>query len=238
MNEKELYEKQYGEKKLISKNSFLTLRKVFAKFDMHREDLALSLLDGGYKLLDVGCGDGSFAFKARTKYNQVYGVDISPSRIKEAQAKNPQKPDRNAVNFTVANVNEKLDFPDGMFDAATSVAVIAQVFDPYFVVAEVFRVLKPGGIFIAEVPNIAYLKQRIKLLLGFLPVTSSSHNWKEIGWDGGHLHCFTKKTFCGLLEECGFNIVKVSGTGLFANLRNFYPSLLTGDICVKAFKKS
>jgi hypothetical protein len=73
-------------------------------------------------------------------------------------------------------------------------------------------------------------------LFGKLPVTSSPYNWKEIGWDGGHLHYFTKKTFCRLLEECGFKVLKISGSGLFARFRNFYPSLLTGDICVKAKK--
>lgn len=87
-----------------------------------------------------------------------------------------------------------------------------------------------------QVPNIAYLRRRINLLFGKLPVTSSPDNWKEIGWDGGHLHYFTKKTFCRLLEECGFRIRKVIGSGLFAKFRNFYPSLLTGDICVKAQK--
>lgn len=45
MNEKELYKKQYEEKKLFSGNSFPSLRRVFKGFDLHREDLALSLLD-------------------------------------------------------------------------------------------------------------------------------------------------------------------------------------------------
>lgn len=236
MNEKELYENQYGAKKLIGKNSFPTIRKIFIKFDLHREDLALSLLDGGGKLLDVGCGNGSFVLKAREKYIQVYGIDISSSRIMEAQIKIMQKSDRDSYKFMMCNINEKLGFDDATFDAVTSIAVIEHIFDPYFVIAEIFRVLKPGGIFIAEVPNVAYIKQRINLLLGRLPVTSSPYNWKEIGWDGGHLHYFTKRTFCGLLEECGFKVLKVTGSGLLANLRNFYPSLLTGDICVKARK--
>ena len=56
MNEKELYEKQYGEKRPISINSFLFLRRTFKRFDLHKEDLALSLLDNGINFLDVGCG--------------------------------------------------------------------------------------------------------------------------------------------------------------------------------------
>jgi 2-polyprenyl-3-methyl-5-hydroxy-6-metoxy-1,4-benzoquinol methylase len=237
MNEKELYEKQYGEKKICSTNSFPVLRKLLKKFDLHREDLAISLLDEGEKMLDVGCGNGSLVFKAKGKFKEVFGIDISPSRIEEAKSNAiKQFGSLDGMAFSSCNINEKIDLPDRMFDAATSIAVIEHVFDPYFVLGEIHRVLKPGGIFIAEVPNIAYLRQRIHLLFGKLPVTSSPHNWKEIGWDGGHLHYFTKDKFCELLEDCGFKIVKVSGSGLLAQFRNFYPSLLTGDICVKARK--
>lgn len=237
MNEKELYEKQYGEKKICSVNSFPLLRKLLKKFDLHREDLAISLLDRGERLLDVGCGSGSLMFKTMDNYNEVYGIDISLSRIEEARMNAVKKfRNSNGLHFSSCNINERIDFPDNMFDAVTSVAVIEHVFDPYFVVGEMHRVLKPGGIFIGEVPNIAYIRQRIHLLCGKLPVTSSPYNWKEIGWDGGHLHYFTKKTFCSLIEESGFRIVEVSGSGLLAQFRNFYPALLTGDICVKAQK--
>lgn len=237
MNEKELYEKQYGDKKLISVISFSLLRTIFKSFDLHREDLALSFLEGGKKLLDVGCGSGSLMFEAKEKFNEVYGIDISPTRIEEAKKSAVEKfGENNKLYFSVCNLNERIDFPDGMFDAVTCTAVIEHVFDPYFVVSEIHRVLNKDGILIVEVPNIAYLRHRIHLLFGKLPVTSSPYNWKEIGWDGGHLHYFTKETFCRLLEESGFKILKVTGSGLFAKLRNFYPALFTGDICVKALK--
>jgi len=238
VNEKELFEKQYGEKKLISVSSFPFLRKVFKEFDLHREDLALRLLEGASgKLLDVGCGSGSLGFRAKEKFEEVYGIDISPTRIEEAEKSAIEKfGENNNLHFQLCNLNEKIGFSDNMFDVATSIAVIQFVFDPYFVVSELCRVLRPGGIFVVEVPNIAYLRHRIHLLFGKLPVTSSPYNWKEIGWDGGSLHYFTKKTFCGLLEQCRFKILKVSGSGLFAKFRNFYPPLLTGDICVKAEK--
>lgn len=237
MNEKELYEKQYGQQKLIKTISFPLLRKIFKKYDLHREDLALSLLDTADRLLDVGCGDGSLILKARKKFKELYGIDISQSRINKAQHNAAEKfAEDHDIHFSVCNINNKIDFPDSMFDVVTSIAVIEHMFDPYFIVGEIHRVLKKNGILIVNVPNIAYIKHRIKLLFGHLPITSSAHNWKEIGWDGGHLHYFTRKTFCTLLQECGFEIIKVTGSGLFANLRNFYPSLLTGDICIKARK--
>ena len=74
------------------------------------------------------------------------------------------------------------------------------------------------------------------MFFGKLPITGSPYNWKEVGWDGGHLHYFTQKALCKLLEESGFKVLKVSGCGLFANFRNFWPSLLTGDLIIKAQK--
>lgn len=81
MDYKKLYEKQYGKKKLISINSFPFLRKVFKRFDLHREDLALSLLDGGNRLLDVGSESGSLMFETMDKFEEVYGIDISGSGL-------------------------------------------------------------------------------------------------------------------------------------------------------------
>ena len=70
MNEEELYEKQYGQKKIINASSFSFLRKLFKNSDLHREELVLSLMDDGERLLDVGCGDGSLVFKAAKKYKE------------------------------------------------------------------------------------------------------------------------------------------------------------------------
>jgi ubiquinone/menaquinone biosynthesis C-methylase UbiE len=238
MNPKELYEKQYGEKKISSISSLLFLRKVFKKFDVNREDLALSLLEkNGGNFLDVGCGNGSFAFKAKEKFDEIYGIDISPSRIQEAKKTAKERfPNNNNFHFYVQDINEKIGFSDSTFDVVTCLAVLEHIFDPYFIAKEIYRILKNNGTLILEVPNIAYLKHRIQLLLGKLPVTSSPLNWREIGCDGGHLHYFTKKTLCRLLEEEGFKILKISGCGLFAKFRNWWPSLLTGDIFIKAKK--
>jgi len=85
MNETELYEKQYGEKKIINAVSFPFLRKVCKQFDVSREDMALRFLDSGERMLDVGCGNGSLMFKVNNWFEEIYGIDISPSRIEEAR---------------------------------------------------------------------------------------------------------------------------------------------------------
>ncbi len=242
MKPKDLYEKQYGEGRLIRTISFPLFKKGFKKFDLSREELAMSMLnDLGGKFLDIGCGNGSLIFKVKEKFNEkftdFYGVDISPTRIRLAEEEAKRKFGMaNNIHFSVQNIDEGIDFPDEAFDVVTCLAVLEHVFYVYFVVKEIHRVLKNNGILILEVPNIAYLRYRIHLLFGKLPVTSSPYNWEEIGWDGGHLHYFTKSTLWRLLKDMGFEILKVSGSGLFAKFRNWWPSLLTGDICIKARK--
>ena len=237
MKERELYEIQHRDGKCIPHYTFPLLRKIFRRFDLHREDLVLGLLDGGDSFLDVGCGSGSLVFKAKTGFRKVVGVDISPFCIKEAEERKIERfGESSEIHFFQGNVGEGLEFSDCSFDVVAAVAVIEHVFDLYFAIGEVHRVLKKGGVFIIEVPNIAYMRYRVELLFGKLPVTSTPFNWKEVGWDGGHLHSFTKKTLCRLLGECGFDIIKVTGCGLFGKVRGIYPSLLTGDLCVKARK--
>ena len=105
----------------------------------------------------------------------------------------------------------------------------------------VYRLLSSGkklldvgcgdGALIVEVPNIAYLPQRVKLLFGILPVTS-----KQVGWDGGTLHYFTMSSLCKLIEGGELKVVQKTGSGIFASLRNWWASLLTGDLIVKGIK--
>jgi len=238
MDEKDLYEKQYGEKTICSNtNSFPKLRSIFARYDVSRQGLALGMLAPGESLLDIGCGDGTLLLKSASNYAELHGIDISPSRIKEAQ-RNTQhlKATGKTVALCQGNLSDPLPFPDSAFDTVTCLAVMEHVFDVYSLVRETQRVLKKGGVFIVNVPNIAYIKQRFRLFFGEIPVTSSPYDWDKIGWDGGHLHYFTQKTLCRLLRDNGFNIDKITGSGFFAQLRNFYPALLTGDICVKAVK--
>jgi len=234
MDEKEFYERQYGGQKIVRQTSFPRLRKLLKHFDVQREDLAFEMLDPGEKLLDVGCGDGELVFRAKSKYRIVSGIDVSESRIKRAQQK--FKGDL-GIDLSVSNINNGLKFPDNTFDAIACIDVLEHIFDPYFVLAEINRILKPNGNLILEVPNLGYLRRRIELLLGKFPRTSSAINWREVGWDGGHLHYFTYPTFVKLLKDAGFKIVKLKSSGLFGNFKSFWPSLLAGSFCVKVTKE-
>lgn len=95
------------------------------------------------------------------------------------------------------------------------------------------RTLKPGDYAVVEVPNIACSKNRESFLLGKPPATSSPYDREGIGWDGGHIHYFTMNKFCWLFESQGFRMKKKTWSGFLAKFRNWWTSLLCGDLVIK-----
>jgi SAM-dependent methyltransferase len=202
------------------------------RFELHRVDAAFVLLGPGQRLVDIGCGDGMLLSLARQRFPAVYGLDLASVVVHRARATClSQLGYLQGVTLLQADANRRFPFGDGTVDAVAAVAVLEHIFDPYHLVTEVNRILRPGGQFVVEVPNIAWLPRRWELLLGRLPVTGD-----EDGWDGGHLHYFTFHALEQLLRDHGFVIERAESTGVFAPIRNVWPSLLGGNIVVKARK--
>lgn len=185
-----------------------------------RSDISLTLLKSGERLLDIGCWDGRFLERIREKnlYKELYGIDLVAEGINNARSK--------GFNVQVVDLNTGiLPFPDAYFDTVTILAVLEHVFDPYSIIREIRRVLRPSGILIIDVPNAAAVTNRIRFLLGRIPITSH-----DPGWDGGHLHYFTKHALDNFLESEGFDVLSRKTTGGSPHLREWWISLLGGEL--------
>lgn len=104
-------------------------------------------LDGRHRgrLLDVGCGDGSFLLSMRDLGWDVYGVEPDPKAAQVA---------RNKCRCEVEDVElHHARFPDGFFDAITLNHVIEHVPDPVSVLTRCRRLLRKDGILVVATPN-------------------------------------------------------------------------------------
>ena len=106
----------------------------------------MSHLRPGMRVLDVGCGPGSITLGLAEAVApaEAVGIDFQPAQVAQAQALSVARGVMNS-RFEVADVN-RLPFPDGSFDAVLAHAVLMHQREPLLALAEMRRVLRPGGI--------------------------------------------------------------------------------------------
>lgn len=94
--------------------------------------------------LDLGCGTGNLTMALRVEglAEKCIGLDISPAMIGIARQKAQAF---TGCEFVVGTVNP-LPFPDATFDLCVGDAVLHHILDVQACLAEVYRVLKPGGL--------------------------------------------------------------------------------------------
>ena len=112
-----------------------------------RRALELARLGEGGRALDVGTGTGDFALAllARSPRSaQVTGIDISPGMLEIAERRAAKAGLGPRYERLIASV-ESLPFADGTFDVAVAGFVIRNVGDIPRGLAEMRRVLRPGG---------------------------------------------------------------------------------------------
>ncbi len=195
-----------------------------------RTDEAVAALPGGERLLDIGCGGGELLLKASAKYESVTGFDLAEVQLERAKEMLRVLGERCTIRS--ANLDtEGVPYGDDSFDAVTCISVLQFVFDVEHAVCEIHRVLRPGGVLVMEVNNLAFIGHRFKLMLGLQPRTSYFD-----GWDGGVLHYFLKRPLEELLRVSGFNMTRVWSAGRFRRLRALWPSLLAQNLMVSAQK--
>lgn len=101
-------------------------------------------------ILDIGCGNGEFLFQLQKRgYRNIFGIEANNYGVKE-------------FDIQLCNVSyEKLPYADGSFDVVTAWEVFEHLENPYFCIREIYRILKPGGLFLLSMPNLFHLESRL-----------------------------------------------------------------------------
>ena len=97
------------------------------------------------RLLDVGCATGAFMQVAKSRGWSAAGIDISPAAAKAAREVTGDEVHTGTL--------ESCRFHSGSFDGVTAWEVLEHVSRPRAFVAEVFRILRPGGVVALSTPN-------------------------------------------------------------------------------------
>ena len=127
---------------------------------------------------------------------RIFGIDISPPVVARARREIGA-----GLRSAVADVRH-LPFADGSFDAVYSMGTVEHFAETDHALAEIRRVLKPGGRAIIGVPN------RHDPFLRPLLVTCLD----AFGWYGYGLEkSYSRRTFRGMLERAGFEVVHETG---------------------------
>lgn len=155
--------------------------------------LALNKIKKG-KILEVGCGGGSLC-RALKKYKpkfDIYGLDVSIEAIKAAKLIDED------IKYIKGDVY-KLSFDDNSFDVVISFDLLEHLNKYKLALKEIYRILKPGGIFHFFVP----LEGSKFNLARILP-----RKIYDIKKDfTGHVQAFTKKQLFNDLQLAGYKIV-------------------------------
>jgi 2-polyprenyl-3-methyl-5-hydroxy-6-metoxy-1,4-benzoquinol methylase len=163
----------------------------------------LRLVGDGKQVLDVGCATGYLARLMASHNCQVTGIEISEEAAKVAE------------QFCEKVIVADLDYTpitdlliEPLFDVAVFGDVLEHLRDPWRVLHDVQRILKPGGYVVASIPNVAHGAVRLALWQG-------QFKYETYGLlDNTHLRFFTRRTVEELFEQTGYFVDVIDPTKL------------------------
>jgi SAM-dependent methyltransferase len=136
--------------------------------------------------LDLGCGQGEFLALARAAGLSGMGLDYWEPNARAARAAGPA---------LAADLNRPLPLARASLDGAALIEVIEHIIRAEDLVAELARVIRPGGWLVLTTPNVAHLSYRWRALTGHAP--------KQEGY---HYRFFVKRDLERVLAERGFSL--------------------------------
>jgi SAM-dependent methyltransferase len=143
---------------------------------------------------DLGCGRGEFIEQSSGKEQSGIGVDYALSSARAFRA--------SGRPVVVADLNRGLPFATGALDGATMIEVIEHIVRAEELVAELARVIRPGGWLVVTTPNVVHVAYRWRALTGHPP--------KQEGY---HYRFFTRDTLAEIFAEAGFRLAAQASFG-------------------------
>lgn len=165
--------------------------------------LRKALVGTGRTALDIGVRTGWGARLLGSLGKDVYGIDIADTYISEAKAAG------DILDGWVCDIERaSIPVPSGGYDVIYFSEVIEHLVEGGRVLKELAKVLKLGGHLIITTPNLAYIENRMRLLLG-RDLHSLTIDRAELG--NQHIRVFTLRLLRRLCREAGL-VADITGS--------------------------
>lgn len=115
------------------------------KDEKWEHDFALRYVKKGDRILDIGCGEGSFLARAKAQGATSTGIELNKSAAEKAEAK--------GIEIRAEMLDAHASARPEYYDVVTNFQVLEHVIDPGEFIAGCVRLLRPGGLLLIGVPN-------------------------------------------------------------------------------------
>lgn len=180
-------------------------------------------LDKKDYVLDIGCNSGQTSLKISPLVKNIIGLDIDQNLINIANQLALSKKTKNA-KFLTFNANHKLPFKENIFDKVVCSDVLEHLDRRGFAIAEIKRVLKPGGLLLLVTDNPDTSWKKLQKSQGLFYYADRDHKYE-----------YPKDEILSKLKSRKFKIISISTVTYDTPLKGLID--LTGGISLDLYKK-
>lgn len=164
--------------------------------------IAFQFIQPASKVLDVGCACGDFGALIQSQHEcEIHGMDTDAGSIDIAAATRAYA---SIAQVDLNNFNcEMYAHLHGIFDVIAMLDVLEHLNNPLAVLIAFRKFLKPGGLFVISLPNVAHGSIKLKLIDDNFAYTATGI------LDETHVRFFTHRSIANLATEAGLQILKV-----------------------------
>jgi SAM-dependent methyltransferase len=163
-----------------------------------RRAFLLQRVEGGERVLDLGCGEGDFTAALADAGVEAIGADVAERALERARGRH------GGLRFELVPPHGPFPWGDGAFDVVWASEVVEHVADTGRWLSEVRRVLGPGGRLLLTTPDHSLPRRLALAVCGFD---------RHFDPRGDHLRFYTRRSLAALIEDFDFGEVRIERGG-------------------------
>jgi 2-polyprenyl-3-methyl-5-hydroxy-6-metoxy-1,4-benzoquinol methylase len=168
-----------------------------------RKEIAVHVVSGKHRVLDVGCAAGVFGeyLKRQGCASEVVGIELDALAAKEASTKLDRVLCANLNHTDVVDILK--DFDRASFDYIICADVLEHLIDPWAILSDLATYIKPDGRLVVSLPNVQHWSVWVPLIF------TGRWEYCEAGiMDWTHLRFFTRATSQKLIMRANLQVIE------------------------------